>query len=484
MSDPNTPEQPDTPEEEDFAALLDAYSSGMQDDLQIGDEVEGRIISIGKDTVFVDTGTKIDGAVDREELLDASGELPFAEGDVIKLYVVGLDESQIRLSRALSGVGGLAMLREAYESRVPVDGKVSETCKGGFRVSVLQRKAFCPGSQMDLRPGVPPEDHVGQEYRFLVTQLDDRGRNVVLSRRKLLEAEREEARKTVMAEIAEGDIREGTVVKLMPYGAFVEIGPGVEGMVHISELSWSRLEKPEAFCREGDRLTVKILKIESGGKRISLSAKQVESDPWEKVADRFEAGQTVTGKVTRLAGFGAFVEIAPGIEGLVHLSEMSYIKRVVKADEVVTSGQTVSVVIKDVDAAARRISLSLREAEGDPWSSVPDAFPIGRKVNGTVQRKEKFGIFVQLQPGVTGLLPKSKFGDAADPQALERLRPGDALSVVVESVNVQERRISLGPGDAAETVDWKPHAEAGQPAGLGALAEKLQQAMAKQKKKD
>jgi small subunit ribosomal protein S1 len=481
---PETPDSgaPETPENGDsFAELLEAYGTGMRDDLQVGDAVTGKIIGIGKDTVYVDTGTKVDASVDLAELLDPSGEMPYAVGDEIELYVVGVDESQIRLSRAISGAGGMAMLREARERRIPVDGKVSQTCKGGYRVRVLQRTAFCPASQMDVRPSERPEDHVGQEYRFLVTQIDDRGRNIVLSRRKLLEAEIAETRKALLAELSEGDVREGRVVKLMPYGAFVEIGPGVEGMVHISELSWRRVGKPEDVCRPGDTMPVKILKIDQGGKRISLSAKQVEANPWDTVAERFGPGQTVSGTVTRLAGFGAFVEIAPGLEGLVHLSEMSYVRRVNRPEEVVIPGQTVSVVVKEVDPAARRIGLSLREAEGDPWEEVDTEFPPGRKVDGTVERREKFGLFVSLRPGVTGLVPRSKFSDSADPQALERLRPGDPLSVVVESVNRKDRRISLSPGDASATADWKAHAESRTGDGLNPLAEQLRRAMARKR---
>ncbi|MGD8251516.1 MAG: 30S ribosomal protein S1 [Desulfobacterales bacterium] len=475
-------QEPDVPEEESFADLLECYSSGMKDDLHIGDEIEGKIISIGKDTVFVDTGTKVDGAVDREELLDEAGEMPFSEGDVITLYVVGMDDSQIRLSKAISGVGGLSMLREAHDNRVPVDGKVSESCKGGYRVRLMQRTAFCPGSQIDIRPGTSPEVHIGQEYRFLVTQLDERGRNIVLSRRRLLEAERDAARKAILAEISEGDTVEGTVVKLMPYGAFVDIGSGVEGMVHISELSWSRIETPEAVCREGDHLSVKILTIEKDGKRISLSVKQATGDPWESLGDRFASGQTVSGTVTRLAPFGAFVEIAPGVEGLVHLSEMSYVKRVHKAEEVVSTGDAVSVVIKDVDIRSRRVSLSLRDTEGDPWRTVEEEFPLGKQVEGTIERRENFGLFVGLKPGVTGLLPRSKISASVDAQRLDRLKPGDTLTVVVDSVNLQDRKLSLNPAGESGTVDWRRHTEP-ESGGMGSLGDKLREALSDHQKK-
>jgi len=467
-------------EEENFADLFESYSAGMNENIQIGDRIEGKIIAVGSDTVFIDTGTKIDGAVDKAELLDEKGELPHQVGDTLELYVVAMDESEIRLSRALSGIGGLNMLREAFETRVPVEGKVLETCKGGFRVEVLKRRAFCPVSQIDARYVETPDDYVGQSLEFLITRFEESGRNIVVSRRELLNRQQQEAAEAYIKTVSAGSVVDGRVTRLMPYGAFVELTPGIEGMVHISELSWSRVEKPEDVVGTGDPLTVKILDIQDGKKpgelKISLSVKQISGDPWDRETQPFAAGDKIQGRVTRLMPFGAFVEISPGIEGLVHISEMSYTKRVNKPEEVVSPGETVSVLVKDIDLAKRRISLSIRDAEGDPWATVSDNYEVGQLVTGTVEKKEAFGFFVTLEPGITGLLPKSKISRSETPAKIERLREGDAITVKVEEIRSRERKITLGTGDSNDETEWKNFA-ADSGGALSPLAEKLQQAL-------
>ena len=217
-------------EDESFADLFESYSSGMSEDIQVGDKVKGKVISIGKDTVFIDTGTKVDGAVDKGELLDQDRQLPYQVGDMVELYVVAANENEIRLSRAISGIGGLNLLRDAYENSIPVDGKVTAPCKGGFHVDILQRRAFCPISQMDLKFVETPEEYVGETYQFVIKQFEERGRNIVVSRRALLAKEQAQAQKAFYASLGIGDILDGRVSKLMPYGAFVELVPGVEGM--------------------------------------------------------------------------------------------------------------------------------------------------------------------------------------------------------------------------------------------------------------
>ena len=347
------------PEEESFADLFESYSAGMSDDLQLGDKISGKIISIGKDAVFLDIGTKVDGIVERAELLDSDGNLLFAEGDDIELYVVARDEHEIRLSKAISGIGGVEMLREAFHSAIPVEGKVQATCKGGFNVEMLQRRAFCPISQMDVEYVETPEDYVGQGYEFLITQFEDNGKNIVVSRRKILAKAMEIEKASFLSTLKQDDVVEGRVTKLMPYGAFVELIPGLEGMVHISELSWSRMEKPEQVIQADDRVLVKVIGITDGEKKntkkISLSMKQVDEDPWNQVSEIFSTGNKVNGTVTRCMDFGVFVEIAPGIEGLVHISEMSFVKRVVNPADEVTPGESVSVLIKDLDPKASDI---------------------------------------------------------------------------------------------------------------------------------
>jgi len=469
------------PEEESFADLFESYSAGMRDDLQLGDKISGKIISIGKDVVFLDVGTKVDGIVERSELLDSEGNMLFEEGDEMELYVVSRDDHEIRLSKAISGVGGVEMLSEAFHSAIPVEGKVAATCKGGFNVEMLHRRAFCPISQMDVVYVETPEDYVGQVYEFLITQFENNGKNIVVSRRKILAQVQEKEKAAFLETLNSDDVVEGRVTKLMPFGAFVELTPGLEGMVHISELSWSRMEKPEQVVQADDRVLVKVLGIVNGEKKnthkISLSMKQVEEDPWTHVPEKFNPGDKVNGTVTRCMDFGVFVEIAPGIEGLVHISEMSYVKRVVKPADEVTPGESVSVLIKDLDPRKRRISLSMRDTQGDPWLDVSDTFKVGQVIAGTLENKETFGYFVTLAPGVTGLLPKSKFNLAEKPGHLEQLKPGDAIRVSVAEINARDRKITLAPGDAAEEDGWKDYSQNTQAEPMSDLAMKLQALM-------
>lgn len=485
MNENSENEHPD--EEESFADLLDSYSSRMKDDLQVGDKIAGKIISIGKDSVFLDTGTKIDGAVDKSELLDDEGNLAYAEGDTLDLYVVAFDDHEIRLSRAISGIGGLNMLQDAYANAIPVEGKVSATCKGGFHVEIFQRRASCPISQMDITYIETPEDYVGNSYEFLVTQLEARGKNIVVSRRKILTEAMEKEKAAFLDSLKEGDRMEGRVTKVMPYGAFVELVPGVEGLVHVSELSWSRVEKPEAVVRTGDPVSVVVTsmggKDKKGQPKISLSMKQVASDPWDSAASTWRPGDKVSGTVTRCAKFGAFVEISPGIEGLVHISEMSYVKRVVRPEDIVQPGDTVSVLVKEVDPDNRRMSLSLRDAEGDPWADVSEKFSTGQKVMGTLEKKEPFGYFITLEPGITGLLPRSKIQRAAVSGDIEKLKEGDSLPVFIEEIRAQDRKITLAPGDDAEEGAWESFAATRDTPSMSDLAEKLQQALNSGKKK-
>jgi small subunit ribosomal protein S1 len=479
-------ETPDEDQEESFAEMFESYSAGMNEDIRVGDKISGKIISIGDSAVFVDTGTKADGVVEIQELKDESGELPYEVGDTLELFVVAADESEIRLSKAIAGIGGLSMLTDAFRNAIPVEGKVVQTIKGGFQIEVLQRRAFCPISQIDTQYVEDAEQYVGKTYSFRITKLAERGRNIVLSRRDLLEAQQEQARQEFLKTLAEDQVLTGRVTRLMPYGAFVELIPGLEGMVHISELSWSRLEKPEEAVSPGDKLEVKVLRIESDGKRrkIALSAKQVTGDPWERVGEEVDSGQKVTGKVTRCAPFGAFVEIRPGIEGLVHISEMSYTRRVVHPEDVVQPGQTISVLIKEIDTKSRRIGLSLRDAEGDPWLDVAERFTVGQPVKGTVEKQEKFGLFVNLAPGIVGLLPKSVISRSSQGSRVDKLKPGDTIAVVVANINAAERKISLGLGDSDDENNWRQFADKSseRSASLGALGDKLAEALKNAKK--
>ncbi|MCP4622702.1 MAG: 30S ribosomal protein S1 [bacterium] len=471
-------------QEQSFAAMLGAYSPGLEADISIGDKIRGKIISIGKDSVFVDTGTKIDGVVDKAELLDKDRQLECQEGDMLELYIVALSDDEIRLSKAVAGIGGFHMLREAYEKAVPVEGRISETCKGGFRVEVLQRKAFCPISQVDINYVEDPSEYVGQTMNFLIITFEENGKNIVLSRRTLLEREQAKSRKAFYETLQVDNVLDGQVTRIMPYGIFVKLSDGVEGMVHISELGWSKVATPEEAVAIGETVRIKVIGIEPDKKpgmlKIGLSMKQLSDDPWDTADRQFQAGDKILGKVTRCANFGAFVEVAPGIEGLVHISEMSYTKRILKPEDVVSAGETVSVLIKDVDIEKKRLSLSIKDAEGDPWVEVGEKYTIGQSLLGVLEKKEKFGYFINLEPGITGLLPISKLGRSRKSSQLEKLKEGQPFPVIIEAINTGDRKITLIPGNTEDEQNWQKFAgDTG--SAMGSLGEKLQQAMSQKK---
>ncbi|BBO90131.1 30S ribosomal protein S1 [Desulfosarcina ovata] len=480
----NASPEPEVDAEESFAELFESYSTGMNENIQVGDRIRGRIISIGGSNVFVDTGTKVDGVVEKNELLDDDGQLSVAEGDELDLYVVAADESEIRLSKAISGIGGLNMLKDAWTERIPVEGKVVAAIKGGFHVEMIKRRAFCPISQMDVAYVEDPSVYVGQTLTFLIKRFEESGRNIVVSRREILQKELDESRKAFMAELQPDALLEGSVVRIVPFGAFVSLAPGVEGLVHISELSWSRLDTPDQAVTVGDRLQVKVLGIKAGEKpgtqKIALSVKQAMGDPWADAQQRVPVGAKMLGKVTRCANFGAFVELFPGIEGLVHISEMSYTRRVMRPEEIVSPGDEIMVMVKAFDLDRKRISLSIKDAEGDPWADVQETFKPGKTVQGRVEKKEGFGIFVNLAPGITGLLPKSKIAASDNAAQIEALKPGAAITVTVDSINVAERKISLGAGGGTDDQGWQEFS-GGSSDTLGSLGDQLKEALSRKK---
>ncbi len=457
--------------EESFADLLDSYDVQESHDIRQGDKINGTIISIGKSSVYVSTGSKSDGVVEKAELLDENGQFPYKVGDKLNLYVVSLNESEIILSRALSGAGHSAMLEDAALNHTPVEGKVSGIIKGGFSVDIMGKRAFCPVSQVDIKYVENQEEYLGKTLSFLITRFSEGGKNIVLSRRDLINRDIQESRESYLKTIAQGDIVQGKVIKIMPYGAFIELAPGVEGMAHISELSWSRVEKTDEILVQDELVNVKILKIENkeGGQnrdssdapKISLSIRQTTQNPWERAEQTFSVGQQLTGKVVRLAPFGAFVEIAPGVDGLVHLSEMSHTKRVLKADDILEQGQMVQVIIKEIDLKNKRISLSIKDIDGDPWSGAQLKYLVGTVVQGKVEKREKFGLFVNLEPGITGLLPNSVIAKSEESSVYEKLKPGDMVKVVISEISEESRRVSLAPLDIkdGEGNDWKRFAE-------------------------
>lgn len=477
-------------EELSFAQMLEEHEreEAPHSRLAPGQRVSARIVAITGDTIFVSTGSKVDGIVDREEM-EVDGELTYQVGDMIDLYVVTATPQEVKLSRILRGAGSITALEEAKEAGLPVEGKVTGQVKGGYAVDIMKRRAFCPGSQIDLRPLSNPEEPLGKTYAFLITRLEKGGRNIVVSRRMILEREQAENRDALLAEMHEGDVREAIITRLAPFGAFAELAPGVEGLIHLSELSWTRVAQADEAVSVGDKVRVKIVSIAKDEKnvRIALSVRQVTDDPWKDAASRLAPGDVVEGKVVRNAPFGAFVEVLPGVEGLIHLSELSYEKRIMKADEVVVPGDVVSVKIKELDADKRRISLSLRDVAGNPWERVEELFAVDTEVTGTVEKRAPFGLFVTLAPGITGLLANAVIQSSTVRKNLEHLTGGAAVTVRIKEIDKANRRISLVPAGEENTKeteekDWKRHAPKPAPApGVGALGLALQAALKKKK---
>lgn len=475
----------DDTDEMSFAELFESYDTKMGHELTQGDMVDGEIISIGSTNVYIDTGTKSDGVVGKAELLDENGEMSLKVGDKIKLYVVSLSESEIILSKAISGAGKATMLKDASQNRTPVEGKVTGVVKGGFSVDILGKRAFCPVSQIDVKYVENQEEYIGQTLHFLITRFEESGKNIVVSRRDLLNEEMKEKQKAFFEKVKEGDMLQGTVTRLMPYGAFIELIPGLEGMAHISELSWSRIEKPEEIIQPGDVVTVKLLKLEPGKEsstiKISLSMKQTSSNPWDSIGGAFNTGDQVTGKVVRLTSFGAFVEMMPGVDGMVHISEMSHTRRVLRPDDVVQLGETVQVVIKSIDMDAKRVSLSIKDALGDPWTGASSKYGIGSLVEGRLEKREKFGLFINLEPGVTGLLPSSNMSNAANASDFETLKPGATVQIMIQEVDEEKRRITLTSPDQKDTDSWKQFADSKKSTSFGSMEDLFKKAMKKKK---
>ena len=451
-----------------------------------GQRVSVKIVAITSDTVFVSTGSKVDGVVDRAEL-EVDGELPYAVNDMVDLFVVNVSAQEVRLSKIVRGAGNIAILEDAREAALPVEGKVTAQVKGGYAVDIMKRRAFCPVSQIDLHPLQDAESVVGKTFPFLITRLEKAGRNIVVSRRVLLEKEQAEQIAKVVETMNPGDVVEATVTRLAPFGAFVELAPSVEGLIHISELCWGRVAQADEAVSVGDTVRAKILSLDKTdkGMRISLSVKAVTDDPWKNVASRLSIGDVINGKVVRTAPFGAFVELVPGVEGLVHISEFSYEKRVNKAEDMVAAGDTVAVKIKDIDEGQKRISLSMRDVAGDPWTNLPESIVADAEVTGTVARRAAFGLFVDLAPGITGLLPNGAVQSASGRTSVGKLGAGDAIQVIVRSIDLAQHRISLGlPGEEAASADadveknWKAHAPKPAPKpSVGSLGLALQAAM-------
>jgi len=453
-------------EEISFAELLKISSRAPSSEIALGDTVTGTIVKISKDTIFVDLGGKSEGSAAVEEFLNKDGKLTLKEGDRVELRVASL-RGGIHLSKAIRvhGVEAMRMLRQAQKSQIPVEGRVASMNRGGFEVDLSGLRAFCPIGQIDLQFCEKPEEHLGARYQFRIMEIKEKGKNIILSRRALLQEEQEKKLKETLA-ILKPDLElEGKITRLADFGAFVDIG-GIEGMIHLSEISHARINHPSEILEPGQMVRVKILKIEQdrGDRhRISLSMKALEPKAWDKGLG-FQEGDVISGRVSRLTDFGAFVEVAPGVDGLVHISEISY-ARVPHPSRFLKEGDQVDVLVLKIDYEKRRISLSIRDAaikqqiadSGEKLDQVH--LEVGRVLRGIVEDHKPYGLFVRLPQigmGIKGLLPMEELIEDVKADVKKRLPKGKEIQVEIVSID-EKGRIGLSQKTIKEKEDRKDY---------------------------
>lgn len=471
------------PEEEDFAAMFEASVKARQ--FERGQMIEGTVVAFGPKVAFVNVGGKGEAQIDLEELKDAEGDVEFSAGDRIQAMVVGT-AGGIVLSR--KGVRNAATQREiedAYQAGLAVEGKVEKQVKGGYEVRIARERAFCPLSQIDIARTTDPAVHEGKTYTFKIIEYKDGGKDVVVSRRKQLEEEQRASADAVRASIVVGAVLSGRVASVLDFGAFVDLGGGIQGLLHVSEMSWSRATTPGEIVQPGDQITVKVLRVDEATGKLSLGLKQLQGDPWAAVAANYEVGQVRQGRVSRIADFGAFVEFEPGIEGLAHASTFPPTGRAGGWSKGLTTGTTAAFEILSIDAAQKRIGVAM-VAEGTSraaGAAAPTGITAGAVVTGKVERHEKFGVFVFLAPGKTGLIPFAETGVDRDQDMLKAFPIGSDVEVVVLEADAAGRRIRLSKkavaeqAERAELRDYAARADAAAPASLGSLADKLRGAL-------
>ncbi len=432
-------------DEVSFERLLSAFEEEHSLTAAPGAPIEGTVIEVAPAGVFVDLGLKREGLLPSSEVAGEDGEATVKAGDKLTVTITGrAPDGYFHLSTVQAErPRDWSALEKAYQEGLPVAGTVTGVIKGGLTVDVGAR-AFMPASRSGTRDAAEMEALVGQEIRCKVIQLDTVKEDVVVDRRAVLEEEARAAREKRFAELEEGDTVSGTVRKLTDFGAFVDLG-GVDGLLHVADIAWHRVRKPSDVLREGETVEVKILKIDPATKKISLGRKQLTPDPWALASEKYEMGRRVKGKVVRLTDFGAFVELEPGLDGMIHISEMSWSKKVRKPADVLKTGEVVETVVLSVDPEKRRIALGLKQALGDPWEEAPRRFPVGSVVEGTVVSLARFGAFVELVEGVDGMI---HIGDITNERRLdhpkEMLTVGQKVKTVVLELDPDKRRIRLG----------------------------------------
>jgi small subunit ribosomal protein S1 len=481
-------------QEEDFAAMFEASTKARQ--FHRGQTIEGTIVGFGAKVAFVNVGGKGEAEIDLAELKDADGDVEVSVGDRIQAVVVSTGGGIVLSRKGVRNAATQKELEDAFRAGIAVEGKVVQSVKGGYEIRIARERAFCPLSQIDIARTADPAVHEGRVYAFRIIEYKDGGKNVVVSRRKQLEEEQRASAADVRRSIVPGAVLSGRVASVLDFGAFVDLGGGIQGLLHVSEMGWSRATNPNEIVAPGDQITVKVLRVDDVTEKISLGLKQLQDDPWSAVATKYEVGQVRTGRVTRVADFGAFVELEPGIEGLAHASTFAPTGHSGGWKKSVAAGMTGAFEILSIDLAQKRIGVAL-VAEGSAGASpqrdnssraaeaVPpqDSLAPGAIVTGKVERHEKFGVFVFLSPGRTGLIPMAETGVDRDADVLKAFPIGSEVEVVVLEVDRESRRIRLSrkavaeQREQAELREYNSRSEAAPSSAFGSLGDKLRGAL-------
>ena len=430
---------------ENFADLL-AESFGKDTNIE-GSVVRGFIVEIEGDAVLIDVGLKSEGRIPLKELVSPGQEADVKIGDEIEVYVERMEDrnGQAVLSRDKARrEEAWSLLEASFEKQERVTGIIFGKVKGGFTVDLSGATAFLPGSQVDIRPVRDLGPLMGSPQPFQILKIDRRRGNIVVSRRAVLEESRAEARTELVSNLQEGQVLQGVVKNITDYGAFVDLG-GVDGLLHVTDIAWQRISHPSEALQIGETVEVQVIRFNAETQRISLGMKQLLSDPWENVEGKFPIGAKMEGRVTNITDYGAFVELEAGVEGLVHVSEMSWTKKNVHPGKIVSTSQQVEVMVLDVDLSKRRISLGLKQCTGNPWEDLSAAHPAGSEIEGEIRNITEFGLFVGLTEEIDGLVHLSDISwDVTGEAALEGFNKGDMVKAKVLDIDTDKERISLG----------------------------------------
>jgi len=431
----------DMGDEESFEKLLEDYEQGGFG-LKKNDVVKGTVVQMTPDTVIVDVGYKSEGVIPLKEFEDENGEIQVKVGDTYDVLYGG-GESESGLLILSKEKADRQKIWNTLEEGAIVEGRIESRIKGGLSVDIGVN-AFLPGSQVDIRPVRNLDKVIGETFKFKIIKLNKRRGNIVLSRRVLLEEERESQRSDTLKVLEEGQVVEGVVKNLTDYGAFIDLG-GIDGLLHITDMSWGRVKHPSDIIAVGDKINVKVLKFDREKERVSLGLKQIAPDPWLDVEQKYAVGNKVSGKVVSLTDYGAFIELEDGVEGLIHVSEMSWTKRIKHPNKVLTVGDDVESVVLAVDVENRRISLGLKQVEPNPWDLIGEKFPIGTIIEGQVKNITDFGIFVGVDEGIDGLVHISDLSwTKRIKHPSELYKKGDLVRAVVLNIDRDNERFSLG----------------------------------------